>query len=171
MGSRCPAAAKEFFFYSLCPDQLCAHPASCPMGTGVLSQGVKRGRGVTLTTHPYLVPRSIMGRSYTSSPPKRLRGVLWDSFIVYWFYFLGELVFRRLLKLRRRKRPCSNNERAMESGIALLFAKKDIYLFVRHTVRNFIFSKNMLLQLYHLNVGSLYVNFPSSLLTSNFMHI
>jgi hypothetical protein len=41
---------------------------------GVLSPGVKRGRGVTLTIHPYLVPRS-MSRSYTSSPPKRLRGV------------------------------------------------------------------------------------------------
>jgi len=42
---------------------------------GVLSPGVKRGRGVTLTTHPYLVPRSWMSRSYTSSPPKRLHGV------------------------------------------------------------------------------------------------
>jgi hypothetical protein len=29
-----------------------AHPASYPMGTGGLSPGVKRGRGVTLTTHP-----------------------------------------------------------------------------------------------------------------------
>jgi hypothetical protein len=27
---------------------------------GVLSLGLKRGRGVTLTTHPYLVPRSRM---------------------------------------------------------------------------------------------------------------
>jgi hypothetical protein len=31
--------------------------------TGVLSPGVKRGRGVTLTTHPHLVPRSGMSRS------------------------------------------------------------------------------------------------------------
>jgi hypothetical protein len=30
-----------------------AHPAPCPMGTGDLSPGVKRGRGVTLTTHPH----------------------------------------------------------------------------------------------------------------------
>jgi len=45
------------------------------MGTGVLSPGVKRGWGVTLTTHPHLVPRSRMSRSYTSSPPKRLHGV------------------------------------------------------------------------------------------------
>jgi hypothetical protein len=36
-----------------------AHPASCTMDTGeVLSPGVKRGRGVMLTTHPHLVPRS-----------------------------------------------------------------------------------------------------------------
>jgi hypothetical protein len=42
------------------------------MGTGVLSPGVKRGRGVTLTTHPYLEPRLRMSRSYTSSPPKCL---------------------------------------------------------------------------------------------------
>jgi hypothetical protein len=36
-----------------------AHPASCKMGTGGgLSPGLKRGRVVTLTTHPHLVPRS-----------------------------------------------------------------------------------------------------------------
>jgi hypothetical protein len=46
----------------------------------VLSPRLKRGRGVTLTTHPHLVPRSRMSRSHTSSPPKRLRGVYWDSF-------------------------------------------------------------------------------------------
>jgi hypothetical protein len=43
---------------------------------GVLSPGVKYGRGVTLTTH-YLVPKLRMSRSYTFSapPPKRLRAV------------------------------------------------------------------------------------------------
>jgi hypothetical protein len=35
---------------------------------GVLSPGVKRCRGVTLTTHPHLVARIKMSRSYTSSP-------------------------------------------------------------------------------------------------------
>jgi hypothetical protein len=30
---------------------------------------------VMLTTHPHLVPRSWMSRSYTFSPPKRLHGV------------------------------------------------------------------------------------------------
>jgi hypothetical protein len=42
---------------------------------GVLSPGVKRGRGVNLTTHPHLVPRSRMSKSYISSPSKRLHGV------------------------------------------------------------------------------------------------
>jgi hypothetical protein len=37
--------------------------------------GVKRGRGVTLTTHPHLVPRLRMGRNYTSSPPMCLHGL------------------------------------------------------------------------------------------------
>jgi hypothetical protein len=50
------------------------------MGTVVLTPGVKRGRGVTLTTHPHLVPRSWMSRSYTSSPSCASRGVPWDCF-------------------------------------------------------------------------------------------
>jgi hypothetical protein len=36
---------------------------------GVLSPEVKHGQDVTLTTHPHLVPRSWMSRSYTFSPP------------------------------------------------------------------------------------------------------
>jgi hypothetical protein len=35
----------------------------------------QRGRGVMLTTHPHLVPRSWISRSYIYSPPKRLHGV------------------------------------------------------------------------------------------------
>ena len=34
-----------------------AHPASCTMGTGYFP-GIRCGRGVTLTPHPLLVPRS-----------------------------------------------------------------------------------------------------------------
>jgi hypothetical protein len=52
-----------------------AHPASCTMGTGDLSPGVNRGRGVMLTTHPHLVLRLRLSRSYTSSHPMRLHGV------------------------------------------------------------------------------------------------
>jgi hypothetical protein len=36
---------------------------------GVLSPGLKRGRGVTLTTHTHLVPRSRMSMSYTPLTP------------------------------------------------------------------------------------------------------
>jgi hypothetical protein len=52
-----------------------AHLTSCTMGTEVPFPGAKRGRGLTLTTHPHLVPSSRMSRSYTSSPPKRHHGV------------------------------------------------------------------------------------------------
>ena len=39
-----------------------AHPTSCKMGTGSFL-GVKCGRGVLLTTHPLLVPRSWKSRA------------------------------------------------------------------------------------------------------------
>jgi len=39
-----------------------AHPASCKMGTGSFP-GVKCGRGVLLTTHSFLVPRSWKSRA------------------------------------------------------------------------------------------------------------
>jgi hypothetical protein len=39
------------------------------MGTGSPFPGAKRGRGVTLTTHPHVVSRSRMSRSYTLLPP------------------------------------------------------------------------------------------------------
>jgi hypothetical protein len=72
---RSPAGTKDFS-RSLCVQTGSgAHLATCTMGTGGPFLGVKRGRGVTLTTHPYLVPRSRMSRSYTSSPSKRLHGV------------------------------------------------------------------------------------------------
>jgi hypothetical protein len=35
-----------------------AHPASCTMGTTGSSQWVRYGRGVTLTSHPFLLARS-----------------------------------------------------------------------------------------------------------------
>ena len=45
-----------------------AHPASCKMGTGSFP-GVKCGRGVLLTTHPLLVPRSWKSRAIPLYPP------------------------------------------------------------------------------------------------------
>jgi len=67
---------REEFSSSLCVQTGSGvHPASCTMGTGGPFPGLKRGRGVTLTTHPHLVTRPRMSRSYTSSLPKHLRGV------------------------------------------------------------------------------------------------
>jgi hypothetical protein len=55
---RSPAEAKDFSSILCVQTGFEAHPASCTMGTGVLSSGVKVGRGVALTTHPRLVPKS-----------------------------------------------------------------------------------------------------------------
>jgi hypothetical protein len=62
-----------------------AHPASYPIGTGGPFPGVKRSRGVTLATHPHLVPRLSMSRSNTSSPPLCLHGMQRDSFTLLTF--------------------------------------------------------------------------------------
>jgi hypothetical protein len=45
-----------------------SHPACSPVGTEGPFPEVKRGRGVTLTTHHHLVPGSRMNRSYTPCP-------------------------------------------------------------------------------------------------------
>jgi hypothetical protein len=68
-----PGRGKGFFLYPLCPSGSTQPPVQWV--PGVLFPGVKRGRGVMLTTHPHLVPRSWMSRSCISSPPKRLHGV------------------------------------------------------------------------------------------------
>jgi hypothetical protein len=58
-----------------------ALPASCTMGTGGGPFPGAKARPRRDANHsPHLVPRSRMSRSYTSSPPKRLRGMYWDSF-------------------------------------------------------------------------------------------
>jgi hypothetical protein len=76
-----PAEAKDFF-----PLASVSRPALGPTQPpiqwvlGVLFPGVKCSQGVTLITHPHLVPRSWMSRSYASSPPCTSIGVLWDCF-------------------------------------------------------------------------------------------
>jgi hypothetical protein len=76
-----PSKGKGFCFQPLRPDQLWGPPNLPSNGyQGVLPPWVKCGWGVTLTTHPHLVQRSRMSRSYTSSPPKRLHEVQQDSF-------------------------------------------------------------------------------------------
>jgi hypothetical protein len=49
---RSRAEAKDFFCNFCVQNGSETHPVSCTMGTGGLSPGLKRGRGVTLTTHP-----------------------------------------------------------------------------------------------------------------------
>jgi hypothetical protein len=73
-GVRSPAKANGFSS-SLCAQTSSeAHPAFCTMGNGDPFPGVKGGRSVKLITHRYLVPRSRMNRSYTSSRLCRLHG-------------------------------------------------------------------------------------------------
>jgi hypothetical protein len=88
-----PRQRKKDFSCSLCVQTSCeAQPASCPMGNRGPFPEVKRGQGVTLTTHSHLESRSLMSRSYTSSP-QSLHGVLWDCFA---------LLLRRPLNPQRR---------------------------------------------------------------------
>jgi hypothetical protein len=52
IGVRSPAGAKDFSSTLCVQTSSEAHPASSKMGTGGSFPGVKRGRGVMLTTHP-----------------------------------------------------------------------------------------------------------------------
>jgi hypothetical protein len=54
---------------------------------GVFSPEAKSGRGVTLTTHPHLVPRSWMSRSYTSSPPSASMACSGTSLLFFFLLF------------------------------------------------------------------------------------
>jgi hypothetical protein len=60
---------------------------------GILSPGLNRCRGVTLTTHPHLVPRPRINRSYTFSPSWRLHSVAGR------LYFYGISLLLPLLQL------------------------------------------------------------------------
>jgi hypothetical protein len=65
-----PAEARHFPLASVSRPALGPSQSPVQWVPGVLSLGVKGGRGVTLTTHTHLVLRSRMSRSYTSSPPQ-----------------------------------------------------------------------------------------------------
>jgi hypothetical protein len=66
---RSPAETKDFSSNLCIQTGSEAHSASCGMSTWGPCPRAKRGRRVTLNTHPHLVPRSRVSRSYTSSPP------------------------------------------------------------------------------------------------------
>jgi len=60
------------------------HPTSCKMGTGSFP-GVKCGRGVLLTTHPLLVPRSRKSRAITLPTLLGHTGSVTGSLYLYMF--------------------------------------------------------------------------------------
>jgi hypothetical protein len=80
---RSPAEAKDFSSNLCVQTGSGARPGSYPIATGGPFLGLKRGQGVTLTTHPYLVPRSCMSRSCTmaccGTALPLLFGTLWHS--------------------------------------------------------------------------------------------
>ena len=69
-----------------------AHRASCTMGTGFFP-GVKSGRGVTLTPHPFLVPWSRKGRAILLRPLWAVRPVQSLSIIMIHYFFISLLSF------------------------------------------------------------------------------
>jgi hypothetical protein len=73
IGVRSPAGAKDFSSILCVQIGSGVHPDSCPMGTRVPFPRGKEWPGRDADHSPHLVPRSGMSRSYTSSPPKRLR--------------------------------------------------------------------------------------------------
>jgi hypothetical protein len=75
IGVRSPAGAEDFSSILCVQTGSWAHPASCTMGTGGPFPGGKARPGRYADTHPHLVPRSWMSRSYTSSSRKRLHGM------------------------------------------------------------------------------------------------
>ena len=66
-----------------------AHPASCKLGTGSFS-GVKCGRGVLLTTHHLLVPRSWKSRAIPLPTP-------WATGTLYLYLLYVEETFQILI--------------------------------------------------------------------------
>jgi hypothetical protein len=69
-----------------------AHPASIPMGTGIRFPGVKCNWGLTLTTQPHIVSKSILNRSYALSPSWHLHGSSGTALLLLFFIVL--LVFQ-----------------------------------------------------------------------------
>jgi hypothetical protein len=65
---RYPAEVKGIFSSVRVQTSSEGHPASYPMDTGRPFPGVKRGRCMALTTHPLLVLRPRISRSYNSFP-------------------------------------------------------------------------------------------------------
>jgi hypothetical protein len=90
-----PGQRQRDFSSSLCVQTGSGGPTQTPVQwvLGVPSPRVKRGRGVPLTTHPHLVPRSSMGRKlYCLSP----QAPSWRVVRLFCFTYLDKLICIRL---------------------------------------------------------------------------
>jgi hypothetical protein len=80
IGVRSPAEAEDFSSILCVQTGSGAHPASCPMGTGVPFPEDKSRPERDAVHSPHLVPRSRMSRSYTSSPPSASMACIGTAF-------------------------------------------------------------------------------------------
>jgi hypothetical protein len=85
-----------------------AYPASCTMSTGGPFPGVKRGQGLMLTTHPHLVFKLRMSRSYASSPPQapswRVTGQLYLHLQIQHLTQRSKVLFQKLIVIQLFKK-------------------------------------------------------------------
>jgi len=80
IGVGSPAEAKDFPLASVSRPVLVPTQPPVQWVPRLLSPGLKRGRDVTLTTHPSSDEVVNEYEICISSPPKRLHAVLWDRF-------------------------------------------------------------------------------------------
>ena len=73
-----------------------AHPASCKMCTGSFP-GIKCGRGVLLTTHPLLVPRSWKSRAIPLPTLWATPGLWRENFTFFYMRILHPVAFSILI--------------------------------------------------------------------------
>jgi hypothetical protein len=107
IGALSPAEERDFSSNLLCPDRLWGPPSLLYNGyRGSFHPGIKRGRGVTLTTHPHVVPRSRMSRSYIPFTLWRLYGGCLTVLILLSIYMVCNDMYqtiRPLINFQRRK--------------------------------------------------------------------
>ena len=85
-----------------------AHPASCTMGTGSFP-GVKSGRGVTLTTHSLLVPRSWKSRAIPLPTLRTTTGPVTGTLYIYLYLYIVTFVNDILFYISCHNCPMGRN--------------------------------------------------------------
>jgi hypothetical protein len=74
----------------------------------VLSPGVKRGRGVTLTTHSHLVPRLRMSRSIHPLPPCASMACNGTALFCFYFFITEKAKKKEFHKLYQEERKADS---------------------------------------------------------------